>query len=79
MVHSSDNPVPGEAGKEGRNPAAYRRGLLIALVGLGGFAPALLVAVLSDEWRAWAAVSTLGFWIIWKIGRTIMKVNSGLA
>lgn len=60
-----------------RNEAVWHRGVLLSAIGLACFLPAVAVAVFSESLRLYAALSTLLFWIVWKIGRTLMKINSG--
>ncbi|MBX3728743.1 MAG: hypothetical protein KF858_06125 [Candidatus Sumerlaeia bacterium] len=69
-------PAPAPPATDG-NPAARRRGTVIAVIGLAGFIPALLAAVFLADWRFPAALVMLAFWVVWKIGRTIVKVSSG--
>lgn len=55
-----------------------RIGVFIAMTGLALFAPAIVIAVVSDAWRFPAGLAALAFWFVWKIGRGIQRANSGL-
>lgn len=60
-----------------RHRAALRRlGLWIAVGGFALFVPMLATAALLPEWRIPAAFATLGAWVVWKIGRAMMKLNA---
>lgn len=65
----------GEAASRHRT-ALYRAGFWIAAAGIGLFLPMLVLAIVSNDWRIVAALSTLGSWVVWKIGRTLMKLNA---
>ena len=54
----------------------YKAGLVLSIAGICIFLPALGAAALWDPYRFPAAMTTIGAWVIWKIGRTLMKVNS---
>lgn len=62
--------------------ARHRRGLIIGIIGLAGFVPLLVLILISvtvsglDLNTFLLAVLLLAFWVVWKIGKTIMKLNS---
>jgi len=50
-----------------------RVGLALIAIGLAGFIPMILTAIMSPAWRHEAAIGTLLFWIVWFIGKTLLK------
>ena len=59
---------------ESRKAAQLKLGYILCIVGIGGFLPSILTAVFSDPWRRVAALCTLGFWVVWFLGKTLVKL-----
>jgi hypothetical protein len=57
---------------------AHRRqiGLMISIVGIAALVPLMLCAIFFEQSRGLFALSALLAWVVWKVGRTIMKFNS---
>lgn len=69
-------PAPIDPARERLRAQLHRWGLIIAIVGIALFVPLLATAALVQPWRIPAAFATLGAWVVWKIGRAMMKLNA---
>lgn len=59
-----------------RKAAMVRRGRVLMIVGLIGFLPALATTVLVEAWRQPAVAIVFGFWVIFFVGKSLVKFNS---
>jgi len=51
-------------------------GMWISIVGIVVLVPMMACAVFIAEGRGLFALAALGAWIVWKVGRTMIKLNS---
>ena len=73
----SPSPVTSIASRDTPTMAARRRmGLIISIVGIVPLVPLMVGAVLVEDYRGIFALSALASWVVWKVGRTMMKLNS---
>lgn len=70
----AESPIPATA-DEPKRQSRRRLGMALEFVGLGGVLPALTVTVFVDEWRIAAAIAFVCFWLVWFVGKTLVKVN----
>lgn len=80
MNPSSESAPLQDAAPSGRDtPTRARRrriGFYIALVGMTFLLPMMFCAVFIAEARGLFALLALLSWIVWKVGRTMIKLNS---
>jgi hypothetical protein len=55
---------------------ALRRGRILMGVGLAGFLPALATTVFVEPWRVAAVAVVFAFWLVFFVGKTLVKMNS---
>jgi hypothetical protein len=76
-TQGNTSPVSSVASRDTPAMAARRRiGFIISMIGIVPLVPLMLGAVFIEDYRGIFALSALGSWIVWKVGRTMMKLNS---
>jgi hypothetical protein len=79
MSHSPDgtSPAASIASRDTPTMAARRRlGHIISIIGIVLLVPLMVSAVLVEDYRGIFALSALASWVVWKTGRTMIKLNS---
>jgi hypothetical protein len=80
MTHQPQPDSPASTSRIGNDtPQRARRrhvGAWIAIIGIIFLVPMMVCAVFIAEGRGLFALLALTSWIVWKIGRTIIKFNS---
>jgi len=67
--------LPREVGAASLSPQRRRLGLVLAFIGLFGFAGAMVATISSEAMRPFAAPCVLAFFFLWKVGKTILRGN----
>lgn len=74
-TNEAEPQIPAAIGAASLSPKRRRMGLVLAFVGLFGFAGALAVTVSSESLRLYAAPFVPAFFFAWKVGKTILRGN----
>ncbi len=71
------SPATSVGGRDTPAMAARRRiGFIVSIAGIVPLVPLMLGAVFIEDYRGIFALAALASWVVWKVGRTMMKLNS---
>jgi hypothetical protein len=73
---STSKQLPTANGDTPLRASRRQTGLYISIVGIAALVPLMLCAIFVEQSRGLFALSALLAWVVWKVGRTIMKLNS---